>query len=327
MKIVIIGAGGRMGAALMREYRCKFEVTGFNHAQLDLSNRDQIRERVGTASFDVLINTAAFTNVDLCETQRERAFHINAEAPRMLAEICRDKGAKLIHFSTDYVFDGKKREAYTEEDETRPISVYGESKRAGEENVLAVKGRHLVVRVSWVFGPDRPSFVDALIKRAQENERVDAIADKFSSPTYTDDVVEMLPRFFNAGPVAGVDDPEKNLRATEFAGDTPAATEAAVAARGYSATDYSGILHFANTGECSWQEYGQWALDRCRAFGVPIKAKTVDPLEIKNMANWVARRPVYSVLSCAKYSESTGASPRAWRDAVADYIRRFYSKK
>ena len=312
MKIVIIGSGGRLGAALMREYRDKFDVTGFNHAQLDLSNRDQIRERVGTASFDVLINTAAFTNVDLCETQRERAFHINAEAPRMLAEICRNKDAKLIHFSTDYVFDGKKREPYTEEDEANPISVYGESKRAGEENVLAAKGRHLVVRVSWVFGPDRPSFVDALIKRAQENERVDAIADKFSSPTYTYDIAEMLPRFFNVGPVAGVDDP---------------GSAAAVTARGYSVSDYGGILHFANTGECSWQEYGQWALDCCRAFDVSIKAKTVDPLEIKNMANWVARRPVYSVLSSARNTELTGASPRAWRDAVADYIRHFYSKK
>jgi dTDP-4-dehydrorhamnose reductase len=304
MKIVIIGAGGRLGAALIREYRRKFEVTGFDHAQLDLSNRDQIRERVGTASFDVLINAAAFTNVDLCETERDRAFHINAEAPGMLAEICRDKDAKLIHFSTDYVFDGKKRGAYTEEDEANPISVYGESKQAGEENVLAVQGRHLVVRVSWVFGPDRPSFIDGVIKRAQENERVDAIADKFSTPTYTLDIAGMLPRFFNVGPGAEVDDPGS-------AG---------------AASDYSGILHFANTGECSWQKYGQWALDCCRTFGVSIKATTVGALELKDMKNWVARRPVYSVLSSARYTELTGASPRAWRDAVADYIRCFYSK-
>jgi dTDP-4-dehydrorhamnose reductase len=303
MKIVIIGAGGRLGAALMREYQRKFEVTGFNHADLDLSNHDQIRERVGTASFDVLINTAAFTNVDLCETQRERAFHINAEAPRMLAEMCRDKGAKLIHFSTDYVFDGEKREPYTEEDAANPISVYGESKRAGEEKILAVKGRHLVVRVSWVFGPDRPSFIDALIKRVQEDEQVDAIADKFSTPTYTLDIAEMLERILDGW------------------------SRCALAPDGLGAGLLQGILHFANTGECSWQEYGQWALDCCRTFGVPVKAKTVGALELKDMANWVARRPVYSVLSCAKYRESTGASPRAWRDAVADYIRRAYSKK
>jgi dTDP-4-dehydrorhamnose reductase len=303
MKIVIIGSGGRLGAALVREYQRKFEVTGFNHAQLDLSNPDQIRERIGTASFDVLINTAAFTNVDLCETQREQAFQINAEAPRLLAEICRDKGANLIHFSTDYVFDGKKREAYIEEDEANPISVYGESKRAGEENVLAVKGRHLVVRVSWVFGPDRPSFIDGLIKRAQENEHVDAIANKFSTPTYTLDIAEMIGRILDGW------------------------SRRASAPDGLGAGRLRGLLHFANTGECSWQEYGQWALDCCQTFGVSIKAKTVSPLELKDMKNWVAPRPVYSVLSSSRFTEFTGASPRAWRNAVADYIKRFYSKK
>src|SRR5436190_15041403 len=191
MKIVIIGAGGRLGASLMREYRNKFEVAGFDHAQLDLADLDGVRMKLRTADFDVLINAAAFTNVDLCETQRDLAFLINAEAPRVLAKISQDKGANLVHFSTDYVFDGVKREPYTESDSANPISVYGESKRAGEENILAVSDRHLVMRVSWIFGPDRPSFIDAVIRRAQENEQVDAVADKFSAPTYTLDIAEM----------------------------------------------------------------------------------------------------------------------------------------
>ena len=140
MKIVIVGAGGRLGAALMREYQDKFDVSGFNHAQLDLSNLDDLREKLNATNFDVLINAAAFTNVDLCETQRDRAFLINAEAPGVLASICGEKNAKLIHFSTDYVFDGEKPEPYTEEDEANPISVYGESKLAGEKNVLAAVG-------------------------------------------------------------------------------------------------------------------------------------------------------------------------------------------
>ncbi len=146
-KIVIIGAGGRLGAALMREYRDKYNVVGFNHAQLDLSKLNDVREKLRPTNFDVLINAAAFTNVDLCETERDRAYLINAEAPALLANICRDKAAKLIHFSTDYVFDGKKRTPYTEEDEANPISVYGASKLAGEKNVLAAENRHLVVRV------------------------------------------------------------------------------------------------------------------------------------------------------------------------------------
>ncbi|MGE5212591.1 MAG: dTDP-4-dehydrorhamnose reductase [Nitrospirota bacterium] len=290
MDVVILGAGGRLGAALLREYREAYDIADFNRSQLDLATLDDVRKRLGALNFDVLINAAAFTNVDACETERDRAFLINAEAPRVLAEICNAKDAKLIHFSTDYVFDGKKHEPYTEQDRANPISVYGESKLAGEQNVLAAGNGHLVVRVSWVFGPDRPSFIDAMIKRAQEHEKIDAVSDKFSTPTYTHDIARMLPQFFDR-------------------------------------TVEGGVLHFANTGKCSWQEYAQWALDRCGDASIPLKARTVGALKLTDMTNWVARRPVYSVLSTVKYTELTGVAPRAWREAVADYITRFYSKK
>jgi dTDP-4-dehydrorhamnose reductase len=290
MKIVVLGAAGRLGAALMREYEEKYDLAGFNHAQLDLASLDDVRVKLGALNFDVLINAAAFTNVDACETERDRAFLINAEAPAVLAEICNAKDAKLIHFSTDYVFEGEKRAPYIEDDQANPISLYGESKLAGEKNVLAAENGHLVVRVSWVFGPDRPSFIDAMIKCAQQNEKIDAISDKFSTPTYTHDIAHMLPQFFDRG-VEG------------------------------------GILHFANAGKCSWQEYAQWALDCCCDAGIPLKVKAVGALKLNDMTNWVARRPVYSVLSTAKYTELTGTAPRAWREAVADYITRCYSKK
>jgi dTDP-4-dehydrorhamnose reductase len=303
MKIVILGAGGRLGAALMREFRPKYDVVGFNHAQLDLSNLVDVREKLGGRRFDVLINAAAFTNVDGCETERHRAFRTNAEAPEVLAEICNEKDAKLIHFSTDYVFDGDKRAPYTENDQANPISAYGESKLAGEENVLAWGGRHLVVRVSWVFGPDRPSFIDAMIKRAREDEKIDAVSDKFSTPTYTHDIAEMLSHV--------LDDWRRR----------------ASASNSVEAGGLHGILHFANAGKCSWQEYAQWALDCCRDAGISLKGRTVGALKLSDMTNWVARRPVYSALSTAKYTELTGSASRAWREAVADYITRFYSKK
>jgi len=290
MKIVILGAGGRLGAALLREYRDKFDVAGFNHTQLNLSDLGAVREKLRNTNFDILINAAGFTKVDLCETQPDRAFLINAHAPRVVAEVCDEKDARLIHFSTDYVFDGAKCEPYTEEDQASPISVYGESKLAGENNVLAAKSQNLVVRVSWVFGPDRPSFIDAMVQQARENHEVDAVADKFSTPTYTLDIAAMLPPFFGAN-VSG------------------------------------GILHFANAGQCSWREYAQWAVDCCREAGLPLKAKTIGVRNLREMANWIARRPVYSVLSTAKYTNLTGISPRTWREAVSDYITRFYSKK
>ena len=290
MRIIILGAGGRLGAALTREYREKFEVVAFDHAQLDLAKPEHIRDKLSPLEFDLLINCAAFTNVDLCEKEIDQAFAINAEAPQLLARICRDKQARLIHFSTDYVFDGEKREPYTETDVAKPISVYGESKRTGEKLVLQTQDRHLIVRVSWVFGPDRPSFVDAMIKRAREQDYLDAVSDKFSTPTYTHDIAEALPRFFDV--------------------DVP-----------------GGILHFSNSGECSWQEYAQHGLDCCISSGIQLSAKKVGALKLADMKNWIARRPVYSVLSPAKYAKLTGVTPRSWRDAVADYIERFYSKK
>src|SRR5256714_7062629 len=240
MKLLVIGSGGRLGAALMRAYRDRFDVTGFNHAELDLAKPEEIRAKIGSLPFEVLINAAAFTNVDLCESKRDEAFAINAAAPKKLAEICRDKDAKLIHFSTDYVFDGKKRQPYTEDDAANPISAYGESKRAGEKFVLAASDRHLVVRVSWVFGPDRPSFIDAMIKRAREEEKIEAIGDKFSTPTYTRDIAEALPHLFDVD---------------------------------------AGIVHFANAGECSWQEYAPQALDCCAKLGVPLRATSVGGLK------------------------------------------------
>ena len=287
LKIVVLGAGGRLGAALAREYAGQHDVTGFTHAQLDLAELDRLRSALGPLSFDVLINSAALTNVDYCEDHPDAAMRLNAEAPGVLAEICREKGSRFIHVSTDYVFDGEKREPYIEEDPADPISVYGKSKRAGELQVLDVNRDALVIRVSWVFGPDRPSFVDAILKKARTENEVTAVADKFSTPTYTPDIAALLQPLLDRYAVAG-------------------------------------ILHLANRGACSWQEYAQWALDCCHKFGVPMKAKQVGAASLGQMKNFVARRPVYTVLGTEKYERITGATPRDWHLAVANYVRDHY---
>lgn len=292
-RVVIVGAGGRLGRALAREYGRDFEVAGFSHAQLDLGAPEQLRETLGGLDFDALINTAAQTNVDRCETQVDEAFALNGEAAGILAEICARKKARFIHISTDYVFDGEKRKPYREEDEARPISVYGESKRAGERRALEANERALIVRVSWVFGPDRPSFIDWAIGQAREREDVKAIADKWATPTYTLDLAALLKPFLPG---------DNGLGAGRL-------------------QDISGILHLANTGECSWQEYAQWALDCCHAKGIPMKARTIGASSLADMKSFIAKRPVYSVLSSAKYERLTGQAPRSWRDVVADYVR------
>jgi len=295
-RVVIVGAGGRLGAALVREYSGEFHVAGFNHAQLDLAAPEQLGATLGGLEFDALINTAAQTNVDRCETHQGEAFAINGEAPGVLAEICARKKARFIHISTDYVFDGAKREPYTEEDEAQPISVYGESKRAGEQRVLEVNERALIVRVSWVFGPDRPSFIDWALNQAREHEEVKAIADKWATPTYTLDLAQMLKAFVTSD-------------------DGPA-----VAGAG-RLQSISGIIHLANSGECSWQEYAQWALECCRAEGMSMKARTIGASSLAEMQSFIAKRPVYSVLSTAKYAALTGGTPRPWQEAVADYVK------
>jgi dTDP-4-dehydrorhamnose reductase len=288
-KIVVVGAGGRLGAALVREYASRDETIGFTHAQLDLGQPEALRRTLAPLPFDVLINAAALTNVDYCENHRDEAMKLNAEAPRVLAEVCGEKEARFVHVSTDYVFDGEKRTPYTEEDPVDPISVYGESKRAGEERVLAANDRALVIRVSWVFGPDRPSFVDAILRKARAEEQVAAVADKFSTPTYTPDIAALLRPLLDSAAVRG-------------------------------------IVHLANRGACSWQEYAQWALDCCHEFGVPMKARTVAAVSLGEMTNFVARRPGYSVLATDKYEQLTGETPRPWRAAVADYVREHYGK-
>lgn len=283
VRIVIVGAAGRLGAALLREYGRDQAVTGFTRAQLDLGQPEQLRSKLHPHDFDVLINAAAQTNVDRCETEREEAFALNAEGPRILAEICRSKGARLVHISTDYVFDGTKSEPYTEEDAAKPISVYGESKLEGERQVLALDLNHLVIRVSWVFGPDRPSFIDWVVQRACEHDQVEAVADKFSTPTYTLDIAALLRPFLERSAPGGV-------------------------------------WHLANHGECSWREYGQWALECCRAEGLTLRAREVGAISLRDMKNFVAQRPVYTVLATEKYEQLTSQPPRDWREAVADYV-------
>ena len=286
-RIVVAGAGGRLGTALVREWKSAGEdVLGFNRQELDLSRPDQLRAVLQPLEFGVLVNCAAQTNVDRCETHPDEATQINAHAVRTLAEICAAKSIRCIHISTDYVFDGTKRTPYTEEDPVIPISKYGESKRAGEIALLDVSPKNLAVRVAWVFGPDRPSFLDQMIERALKEERVNAVADKVAVPTYSLDAAVLLrPLLF----------------------DAPA----------------GGVVHLCNEGECTWQEYGQHGLDCAAACGLPLKTRTLGPLKMADLKAFIAKRPVYTAMSTEKLAKLTGLRPRPWREAVREYVEKY----
>ena len=285
MKIVIVGSGGRLGAALAREWAALGdEVTGFNHATLDLGDSVAMHAALDPLDFDALVNCAALTHVDYCETHKEEAYRVNAGAVADLGEICAAKNARMIHISTDYVFDGEKRTPYLEADAARPLGLYAASKLAGENALLEKYPQHLSARVSWVFGPDRPSFVDQILKRATETDALAAVADKIAVPTYTLDLAQWLRPFLKD-------------------------------------VSEGGLLHLCNAGETTWQEYGQFALDTAAAAGLALKGRTVAAQKMSDIAAFIAKRPVYTVMSTEKLTRLTGLVPRSWQDAVEDYVR------
>ena len=166
LSLLITGKNGRLGRALARRYENRHRVVVIGREECDLGNSHSIQECLGRESFDVLINTASLTGVDDCEVNPEKAAQVNAIAPKVMAEVCAAKGARLIHLSTDYVFEGTAPGERSETDPADPINVYGQTKLDGENAVLAVSPDFLVVRVSWLFGPDKPSFPDMILKRA-----------------------------------------------------------------------------------------------------------------------------------------------------------------
>jgi dTDP-4-dehydrorhamnose reductase len=284
MRIAVIGSGGRLGAAIARTWSGEGDtIIGFDHASLDLGDDAQLRANLEPLDFDVLVNCAALTNVDYCETHEREAMRINADAVRTIGQVCSAKGRRCLHISTDYVFDGEKRDPYTESDPAIPLGIYAASKLAGERALLETSERHLVIRLSWVFGPDRPSFVDQIVQKARETDQLSAVADKWAAPTFTLDAARLLRPLLS---------------------DVPAV----------------GILHLCNTGSCTWQEYGQYAIDYAASIGIPLKGRTVAPHRMADLKAFIARRPVYTVMSTARLTELTGLVPRTWQAAVEEHV-------
>jgi dTDP-4-dehydrorhamnose reductase len=189
--ILLIGAHGQVGMALSRAYdaittnapMCLPKVVKLSREVLDLSNVDAIRQVVQSVKPNIIINAAAYTAVDQAQTERELAFAINATATKVIAEEAKKCQAKLIHYSTDYVYDGTKSGVYHESDTTNPLSVYGQSKLAGEDAIREVGGAHLIFRTSWVYGADGHNFMKTILRLSQSREMLNIVADQFGAPT------------------------------------------------------------------------------------------------------------------------------------------------
>lgn len=282
-RVLILGGKGRLGAALARQWAPRHELRSLARPELDVADLPALAKLLAAEKFDVLVNATGLTNVDRCETDRAEAETVNALAPGLMGRAAAEQNARLIHISTDYVFDGAKTAPYTEDDAARPLSHYGETKLAGEAAALAASPQHLAVRVSWVFGPDKPSFLDAIVERALTQDRVEAVADKTSSPTSAEDVAGWLEPFLNPGLPGG-------------------------------------LYHACNSGGCTWREYGQHALDSAARAGAPLRARVVEPIPLASLKAFVAARPPHTVMSSAKLAAVSGLTPRPWQTAVEEYL-------
>jgi dTDP-4-dehydrorhamnose reductase len=191
MKILITGVNGQVGHALMRKLT-QHELIGLTRQDCDLTNPDQIKQAIDQHQPDLIINPAAYTKVDQAEDEPELAFKINRDAPRVMAEKAREYNIPLIHFSTDYVFDGEKEGAYVEDDPTHPLGVYGQSKCAGEEAIQAVGGQIYILRTSWVYSNIGHNFYLTMKRLSQERDNLKVVADQFGVPTSNQFIAEQM---------------------------------------------------------------------------------------------------------------------------------------
>ena len=195
MRILVAGAGGLVGRALTEHCLAQSdEVTALDHRSLDISDAQSVHRVIGDTRPDVVINCAAWTDVDACESDPDRAERANAHGPESLALSCREFGSLLITISTDYVFDGTKRGFYTQDDKPNPISVYGRSKLEGEQRAQAASPRTIVVRSGYIFGAGGKNFLCTFLDRARRGEKLKAISDMTGTPTYARDLAAQLRR-------------------------------------------------------------------------------------------------------------------------------------
>lgn len=281
MKIAITGAGGLVGQHLARSFANKCEVRALLHTDLDITDGAAVRNWCAAERPTLIINCAVI-DVDLCERDPALAQAVNVDGPRHLAAAAADIGAEILHFSTNYVFDGRTHgHLYTQSDAALPINSYGRTKLAGEQAVRAANSQSYIVRTSWVFGRGKQSFLATLPRKLQAGERVRAITDVWASATYVNDLV---------------------LRVAEL-----------VAHKRY------GVYHVVNSGVCSYHDY---ALECARLVGLnEVETAALIEAVREDEARRLAERPRYTPMQCSLSAELGLPPLRDWQAALAAYVQ------
>ena len=194
MKILVLGHRGMLGSDLMLRLAAAHEMTGIDIGDFDITAEDDCARVIAERSPEVVINAAAYTDVDGCETNRDRCFAVNAGGVKNIALACRGRGIRIVHFSTDYIFDGRKKTPYVETDLPAPLNVYGASKREGERFLEDFSDHWLLIRTAWLYGPNGNNFVRTMLRLFQERDEVKVVADQWGSPTLAGDLADAIHR-------------------------------------------------------------------------------------------------------------------------------------
>lgn len=288
MKILLTGKDGQVGHELQRSLRGAGELVACDRAGMDLSDASRIRDVIRTVKPDLIVNPAAYTAVDRAETDIEAAYAINAQAPAVIAEEARKIGAVLIHYSTDYVFDGAKPTPYTEDDAPHPLNVYGQTKLEGERAIQAAGGCHLILRATWVYGMRRSNFLMTMLRLAHERDELRVVDDQCGAPTWSRTIAEAT-----AGMVRKLGSPSANREAWE---------------------GHAGLYHLAAQGQTTWHGFAQAIFKHASISSKP----RVIPIKSAAYPS-PARRPANSVLSCSRFVSAFGDLPD-WRQALSDCL-------
>jgi dTDP-4-dehydrorhamnose reductase len=287
MKILLTGRDGQVGFELARALAPLGELVAVGRADCDLGDADALRALVRRVAPDVVVNPAAWTAVDRAETERDAAFAVNARAPGILGEEAARLGALVVHYSTDYVFDGAGTTPWTEDDTPAPHSVYGASKLAGERALTEACPQHVILRTGWVLGVHGGNFAKTMLRLATERDQLTVVDDQFGAPT-----------------------------SAALLADLTAHLVRHYAREGRDAFPF-GLYHVAAAGETSWYDYARFVLDAARSAGMALKAGPDDVRPVPTPAYpTAARRPANSRLDTSLFRRTFGLRLPPWQDGV-----------